>query len=79
MAICEQLGATEYFNAIGGQGLYTSSVFEERGIKLRFLKTNVIEYKQFDYDFQPNLSILDVMMFNSKETIKSLLHEYRLL
>lgn len=79
LAICEQLGATEYFNAIGGQGLYTSSVFEERGIKLRFLKTNVIEYKQFDYDFQPNLSILDVMMFNSKETIKSLLHEYRLL
>lgn len=74
--ICELLGATEYYNSIGGQDLYFASSFSDRGIKLKFLETNNITYKQFDNVFQKNLSIIDVMMFNSKEKIEKLLHQY---
>lgn len=76
LSICDILGATEYYNAIGGKELYSYSDFSEKGIKLRFLKTDLIEYSQFDNEFLPNLSILDVMMFNSKEEIKKMLNAY---
>ncbi|MCK4826994.1 WbqC family protein, partial [bacterium] len=33
-------------------------------------------YKQFDNEFVPWLSIIDVMMFNSKERIKEYLNYY---
>lgn len=77
--ICERLGATEYYNAIGGRELYDFSEFERRNIKLCFLETGPIEYKQFDNIFEPNLSILDVMMFNSVEEIQSMLQKYHIL
>lgn len=76
--ICEILGASEYYNAIGGQDLYSFSAFDSRNIKLLFLKTNKIEYQQFENEFQPNLSIIDVLMFNSKEQVRKFLDEYTL-
>lgn len=77
--ICKILGADEYYNAIGGQELYSYSDFEKQGIKLRFLDTDNIEYSQFNGDFVSNLSIIDVMMFNSVDEIKIKLEEYRLI
>lgn len=79
IAICNVLGADEYYNAIGGQELYSYSKFNTHGVKLSFLKTGMIEYQQFNNDFVPNLSILDVMMFNSVEDIKKMLNLYELL
>jgi len=77
--ICSILQATEYFNAIGGIELYTKGDFEANNIKLRFLKTQLIEYKQFDNVFVPNLSILDVLMFNSVEEVKRMLDKCEVL
>lgn len=68
-----------YINAIGGMELYDREVFKENGIELKFLSTNSIEYKQFKNEFVPNLSIIDVMMFNSVEKIKEMLDDYKLL
>lgn len=79
ISICELLGITEYYNAIGGKELYSVSDFKESGITLKFLQTNKIEYKQFGKEFYPNLSILDVMMFNSKDRIKEMLNDYVLI
>jgi len=76
--ICKVLGADEYFNAIGGQDLYSNEDFVAQGIKLSFLRTGAIRYKQFNNEFVPNLSIIDVMMFNSIEEIKKMLGEYEL-
>ena len=42
-------------------------------------QTQEIIYKQFNNEFQSNLSIIDVMMFNSKEEIKQLLNKYELI
>jgi hypothetical protein len=76
--ICKQLGASTYINAIGGQELYNPEVFASNNIKLKFLRTKPISYPQFKNDFIPNLSILDVLMFNSKEQVKAMLQEYEL-
>jgi hypothetical protein len=50
--------------------LYNKEDFLNNNIELYFLKTNQIIYKQFKNEFVPNLSIIDVMMFNNKEEIK---------
>lgn len=73
------LGADEYINAIGGQALYSQEDFEAQGISLKFLKTREINYKQYKNEFIPNLSIIDVMMFNLKDEIKRLLDKYELI
>jgi hypothetical protein len=77
--ICSVLKATEYINAIGGMDLYNKSGFEQNNIKLLFLKTHQIEYKQFADKFISNLSILDVLMFNSAEQINEMLDNYELI
>lgn len=77
--ICRSLGGTKYFNAIGGLNLYSYDEFIKYGIKLSFIKSNVIEYKQFDNEFVPNLSILDVIMFNSRNEITGYLKKYSLI
>lgn len=76
--ICKLLGATEYYNAIGGQELYSFDDFKNNDISLKFVKTDKIEYVQFKNEFQSNLSIIDVLMFNSKEEVKQMLDKYSL-
>lgn len=76
--ICKRVGADHYINAIGGKELYDKDTFAAEGIKLSFVDTKEIEYKQFDKEFVPNLSIVDVLMFNSKEEVKELLQKYEL-
>jgi hypothetical protein len=79
LAICKESGATDYYNAIGGQELYSSEDFKKEGINLHFLSSNPIEYKQFANEFIPCLSILDVMMFNPVAKIQDMLNDYKLI
>ena len=74
--ICKVLGADEYINAIGGQDLYSDEDFAAHGIRLSFLKTQEISYKQFENEFIPNLSIIDVLMFNEPQNIRKILDKY---
>ncbi len=76
--ICKRVGADHYINAIGGKELYDKDKFAAEGITLNFIDTKEIEYKQFNKAFVPNLSIIDVMMFNSKEESRELLQRYEL-
>ena len=50
-----------------------------QNINLYFLKTDEIIYEQFNGIKIPNLSIIDVMMFNSKDDIKKMLDKYTLI
>lgn len=77
--ICKLLNANKYVNAIGGADLYSKDDFNKVGIELSFLETKIEPYKQFKNEFVPYLSILDVLMFNSIEEIKSRLNKYELL
>lgn len=77
--ICKLLGANTYLNAIGGQELYHRWEFLKNGIDLKFIQTKALSYPQFRNEFVENLSILDVMMFNSIEEINRLLDKYELI
>lgn len=80
IALCKARKANEYLNPIGGIKLYEKDRFKCEGIDLHFLKTNDVVYNQFNNNFVPSLSIIDVMMFNSKEEIKEyLVSSYTLL
>ncbi|WP_417237267.1 WbqC family protein [Bizionia paragorgiae] len=70
--------AKEYINPIGGQDLYNKEHFKNNNIKLHFIQSEEIVYKQFKGDFVPWLSIIDVLMFNSKEEIQLQLNKYTL-
>lgn len=76
--ICKTANCKNYINPIGGVELYDKNLFLDNGITLNFLQTNKIEYKQLKNEFVPWLSIIDVLMFNSKEEIKKMLTEYTL-
>jgi hypothetical protein len=77
--ICNVLKASMYINSIGGKELYSKDEFKKNFIALYFIKTKNITYKQFNNAFVPNLSIIDVLMFNSKDEAKKLLNEYELI
>lgn len=79
LAICRAQKASTYINPSGGIELYSKERFEHNGIKLQFQKSNPINYVQYKNEFLPWLSILDVMMFNTKEEINSFLNDYQLI
>lgn len=76
--IVKKQKAKIYINAIGGKSLYSKAFFSTEDISLNFLEAGIKPYKQFGNNFIPNLSIIDIMMFNSVEEIKYMLNQYRL-
>lgn len=78
LEICKNVRSKTYINAIGGKVLYQKDFFGENNIDLKFIEPRKIEYKQFENDFIPWLSIIDVLMFNGTEKTKSFLTEYDL-
>lgn len=76
--ICKIEKAQAYINLLGGRNIYNTSSFKEIGIDLYFINSYPIEYKQFGNPFYPSLSIIDVLMFNSKKRVKQFLNSYRL-
>lgn len=79
LQICKLLDADEYYNAIGGQELYDKSDFFNNGVKLSFVETNITPYKQFKNEFVGGLSIIDVLMFCSKEVASRMLSNFELI
>jgi hypothetical protein len=79
LRICEQLGATAYFNPPGGIGLYDKEIFHRHNIQLHFVKPVLKPYSQFNNSFLPGLSVIDIMMFNDPSAIKEMLNDYQLL
>lgn len=76
--ICRQECTQIYVNAAGGRELYSHDNFKRNGIELKFLKSRDISYKQLGYPFVPWLSIIDVLMFNTPETVHELVNQYDL-
>lgn len=78
IALCGALNATAYINPIGGVALYNKERFRQQGIELSFLRPDLVPYEQFRAPFVPGLSILDVIMFNSPDVLRSEIRRYRL-
>ena len=78
VAICKKLNASTYINAIGGQELYNVQDFKNEGLNLKFVKSPPLNYKQYNNEFVPWLSVLDVLMFNKRQDITNYLNKYTL-
>lgn len=75
--LCKRVGATHYFNAIGGRSLYDSAAFERAEIDLAFVQPGNVSYSQFNATPVPYLSIVDILMFNTVPQARALLRECR--
>lgn len=78
LEINKKLESREYINLIGGMNLYSKVEFQHNEISLHFLKCSEISYTQFSDTHVPNLSIIDLLMFNSKKEICEILKRYEL-
>jgi WbqC-like protein family len=77
--ICLKEKANHYINPIGGLELYDKETFAKENMQMSFIKSRPVEYKQFKNEFIPWLSIIDILMFNSKEEINKFLNNYELI
>lgn len=77
--ICKMNNADIFINSSGGKELYDKVEFNKNGIKIYFIKNIITPYNQFENNFIPGLSIIDVLMFNTKDEIKEMLNQYELI
>jgi len=77
-SICDLYGSNHYCNTLGGQALYCKEKFSQQGIELSFIEMNAIQYQQGKSDFVSHLSIIDVLMWNSKEQVINMFGQYKL-
>jgi hypothetical protein len=78
LAICRALGADEYITPPGRADLYKGELFARHGIKLTVQSFANMTYPCGRFQFEPGLSIIDVMMWNSCEDIKTYLDTFRI-
>jgi len=71
LIISKMLGASEYINPPGGAHLFDESAFKSAGIKLTIQQYEDMSYSCPGYDPVPGLSIIDVLMWNSPDSIKA--------
>ena len=78
--ICKALGdVDEYWNTDAGLSFFDRSKYKNAGVKILFHKMEFTSYPQLGNEFEPGLSIIDVMMFNSVDEIGKMLDNYSLL
>lgn len=77
--ICHLNNANTYINPSGGKELYDKAYFKAKNIDLFFIENQLSTYQQFSSTFIPGLSIIDIMMFNSKNKILDSLFSYKII
>lgn len=68
--ISRKLEATCYVNPAGGHDLFKPSDFTDHNIDLRFARFGEFTYSTPGYNFEAELSILDVLMWNEPQAIR---------
>jgi hypothetical protein len=79
LKISEQLHASEYINPINGKGLFDSEKFAKSKINLKYISMMDLKYVQKRTNFEPALSIIDVLMFNSINEVEILLQKFEVI
>ncbi len=77
LRISHALGADAYVNAAGGAGLFDAAKYAAHGIRLTIQAFTPMTYDCRPFQFEPGLSIIDVMMWNAPEAIKAHLDQQR--
>ncbi|XAM40831.1 hypothetical protein TPELB_11410 [Terrisporobacter petrolearius] len=75
--ICLSLGNIHtYMNPEGGKIFFDTQKYKSKNIDIKFIKQNLKSYDQSKAEFIEGLSIIDLLMFNSKEEVKNMLCDY---
>jgi hypothetical protein len=77
IAIAKACGARDYVNASGGRELYDGAAFAAQDLQLSFVEMPEVPYDQRRSPFEPGLSIVDVLMFNSPGQARDLIDRHR--
>lgn len=77
LRISEALGADEYVNPPGGEAIFDPDAFAEAGIRLRIRDFEEMRYDPVGYDYEPQLSLVDVLMWNPVEKVRAYLESRR--
>lgn len=78
LRISEAMGADEYINPPGGEGLFDRKAFARLGIKLTIRQLPSFQYECRGYEYEPDLSIVDLLMWNSPYKIKRYLDRHKM-
>ena len=78
LAVCSHFDAKVFVNPEGGKRLYTSQMFAAHNMQLEFLVKREVKYSHGGLGTYDNLSIVDVLMWNSVDTVRRMLGEYDL-
>ena len=78
LCISKEFSADIYVNPAGGQSIFDRSKYDRCGIEIEFLEMQQTSYNQRNKEFQPWLSIIDVMMFNSSPQVNLMLDRFEL-
>jgi hypothetical protein len=73
LRIAEAVGADEYVNPPGGEVLFDQAAFVAAGIALTIRQPPLMHYRCWGYTFEPHLSIVDLLMWNSVAEISAFL------
>lgn len=76
--LCHYFNATDYINLPGGKMLYNLENFKKAGLNLHFIQNIPVSYNQGLQNFIPNLSMIDVLMWNTPDQVMHLLSQYTL-
>ncbi len=78
--ICKKLGNDiNYMNPIGGLDFFNREKYIKNNVKIFFQKIHLFPYDQKRNGFESGLSIIDIMMFNSREEINVMLDQFELI
>lgn len=78
MEISKALRASTYINLSGGVSIFSAEDWNKANIDLKFTMPSNFIYSCAPYEFTPNLSIIDCLMWNSVAKIHSHLQGIRL-
>ena len=71
--ISKALDASTYINLPAGHRIFKNKEFYLNNIDLLYLRSNLSAYRQFTDNFVPGLSIIDAMMWNSKDALMAMI------
>jgi hypothetical protein len=74
--IAQQVGARAYLNPVSGRSLFDPDSFRARGIRLEFLEPRPWPYLAGPFEARGDLSILDVLMWNSPADVMQAIREH---
>ena len=72
--ICKAVGAKKYINASGGRELFDPDLYRRAGIDLTFHGHIDFRYDTGPFEFVPDLSIVDALMWVGAETVRDAVH-----